>query len=206
MDELADLAVQASERAEWLGFARFCELRAKGLRADAFKALSGFLDQAETWPFETRLQFIHWLLDKWGNGLDLPQPLYARLVVPTAREWANSKPQEPRAHLWLGLLRCDNPTLHVERALELDPALELARKTLVQWILADIDYNQHEMPSLYIHDPRADLEALHRVEVLIGQVGLGAWVEGPRQEIPDLRRQAQEWIAAHPRKGDFATR
>jgi hypothetical protein len=205
MDGLAELSGQARERTDWLGFARFCDLRGKGLRAEAFKSLSQFLAQATSWPFEARLQFTRWLLDRWRPGLNLPQPLHAHLVVPTVREWIKNDPHEASAHLWLGLLGCDNPTLHVERALELDPHLDSARKTLVQWILADIDYNQHEMPSLYIHDPREDLKSLERAESLVREGGSQEWVEGMRQEIPHLRRQAEEWLAAHPREGDFAS-
>src|ERR1700722_7145580 len=93
MDKLAALALQAGQQADWRGFARFCELRGNGLRLDALKSLSEFLDQAATWPFEARLQFTRWLFDTWGPSRDLPQPLHARLVVPTIREWANKEPQ-----------------------------------------------------------------------------------------------------------------
>ena len=95
--------------------------------------------------------------------------------------------------------------VHVERALDLNPQLDLARKTLVQWILADIDYNQHEMPWLYIHDPRDDLKLLDRAELLMREGGSPKWVEATRQEIPELRKQAKQWLAAHPCDGDFAS-
>ena len=205
MDSLTRLAAQVGERTDWHEFARFCHLRGKGLRADAFKSLNEFLAKATRWPFEARLQFTRWLLDRWRPGLNLPQPLHTHLVEPTVREWVKNDPHDASAHLWLGLLGCDNPTIHVERALELNPQLDFARKTLVQWILADIDYNQHEMPSLYIHDPREDLKRLERAESLIREGGSQEWVEGTRQEIPDLRRQAEEWLAAHPDEGDFAS-
>ena len=205
MDKLAALASQAGERADWRGFVRFCEFQRKGLRADALKSLGEFLDEAANWPFEARLQFIRWLFDTWRPSRDLPQPLHARLAVPTIREWANRDPQQALAHLWLGLLGCDNPRLEVEWALELDPTLESAREALVQWIVADVDYNQHEMPALYIRDPRDDLEALGRAEKLIDEGKASDWIESAREEIRDLRRQAEGWLAAHPRQGDFAS-
>jgi len=60
-------------------------------------------------------------------------------------------------------------------ALELDPNCEPARQTLVQWILADIDYSQHELPAIYIHDPREDLKDLVRAEQLAAVTASSGW-------------------------------
>jgi hypothetical protein len=208
MDRLANLAVRARERPEWMGFAQYCELRGQGIRAGALNAVGQFLRQTGTWTFGARLQFTRWVLDESVAFLDpsalLPQTIQAGLVVPTLREWSASNPQEPQSYLWLGLLRCDDPLRHLERALELDSTCEAARQMLTQWILADVDYNQHELPASYIHDPRVDLRDLIRAEQLVDDSATGAWAKATRVEIAELRGRAEVWLAAHPREGDFA--
>ncbi len=170
--------------------------------------LEVFIEAASRWSFDERLAFCMWLLEESRRLFDptllLSQPLYTRLVVPAVREWREQSPDDARPHLWLGMLRCDDPSLHLEHALRLDPSCELARVTLTQWILGDVEYNQHELPAFYIHDPRDDLVALDRADGLASDSAEQAWVEGVRREIADLRMRAEGWLAEHPLPGDFA--
>jgi len=108
------------------------------------------------------------------------------------------------AHLWLGLLRCDDPSEHLADALKLDPNCEQARQVLVEWIIGDIEYNQHELPSFYIHDPREDLAALDRAADLLAGASTSEETFRQKLEIAELRRRAEGWLAAHPLPGDFA--
>jgi len=210
LDHLSELAGEAKKRPEWAGYAEFADCRSRGLRADALQLLEAFLKTAIAWSFNERFLFSRWLLECTLNphnrALAMPQPLRVRLVVPTVKEWSSHSPENAEAHLWLGLLGCDNPAEHLAQALELDPSCYRARWTLVRWLISDVEYNQHHLPAFYIHDPRADLQALDRADELIE--GGGAAHDDPARlhhQVSQLRRQAREWLAAHPRDGDFAS-
>lgn len=172
-------------------------------------ALDQFLGQSRAWSYEGQLDFAQWVLSA-SRGFSLPhsllaQPLVAHFLVPTVKEWCALQPLEADPHLWLGLLGCDDPSEHLERALALDPRCELARRTLTQWILADVDYNQHELPQLYIHDSRDDLKDLERAERLLDDSEDASWATTTRAEIETSRAKADEWLRSHPREGDFAS-
>ncbi len=208
-DELAKASIEARTHPEWVEFAVYAELRSKGLRAQAFTALSGFIERSAAWDFTRRLEFVLWVLESrlfvTSTNPLTPQPIWERLIVPTVREWADRQPTDANAHLWLGLVGCDDPTKHLERALELDPRLERARRTLVEWAFDDIDYNQHHMPDFYIHDPRIDLVELDRIATLIDGSDDCAWAGGAKDEARALRSNAERWLVDHPDPGDFAT-
>ena len=208
LDELKRLAAEAELNPQYRLFAEFAALRAQGVRQGALNRLARFLELAPLWSFPERLGFVRWLLGRSRQFSDstvvLPQPIREVLVVPTVREWATASPELADPFLWLGLLRCDDPALHLERALQLDPSCDLARKTLVEWIPADIEYNQHELPQLYIHDPRDDLKGLERATILLDERLTDEWTAVVRQEISELQRHAAKWLADHPRADDFA--
>lgn len=203
------MAREASERPEWSEFALFAELRGKGVRAQAFKALTPFVQRAVDWDFKDRLSFCRWLLNRSLNFKDrtvaIPQPLSTGLVIATVLEWSDREPDSAEAHLWLGLLGCDDASQHLQRALELDPSCDRARWTLVEWLLGDVEYNQHELPAFYIHDPRNDLPVLDQVDALIDARPDHREAVRLRQEVAELRRLATEWLTAHPKEGDFAS-
>ncbi|WP_146620075.1 hypothetical protein [Acuticoccus sediminis] len=208
LDWLSALANEASEHNEWREFAAFADSRSQGLRTEAFRHLSHFIHATRDWKFEERLGFCRWLLGKGdafgGLGIASPQPLRASLLVPTMREWLEREPKIAEAHLWLGLLRCDDPSEHLTSALALNPNCQRARRVLVEWIINDIDYNQHELPSFYIQDPRDDLVELERAADLLAGVPNSTEIDRQKLEIVELRRRAAAWLAAHPLPGDFA--
>jgi len=163
-------------------------------------ALKVFLDDTVAWNFIERLKFTKWLLSRSIGVSDprvlIPHPLLSRMIVPTLREWQASMPEASEPHLWLGLLRCDDPRQHIQRALELDPSNQMARCTLIDWILGDVEYSQHHFPEFYIGDPEADLAILARAQHLTGLVEGQARKQVFLQEITELRENAKAWIKA----------
>ncbi|MDC7676775.1 hypothetical protein [Asticcacaulis machinosus] len=204
LDKMLELAKKAKAEKGWGGFADYLEQHGAGVRKRALESLNLFLNDAVLWPLEERLRFTLWLLDSIDIEA-LVQPLKLRLVIPTIREWESLNPLSPEPPLWLGLLHCDKPENHIRRALELDPKCEKAREILCQWIIADISYNQHELPAFYIHDPRVDLADLAEAEALCLSYEHKAWVEHMLSEIMQQRALAEEWLENHPRLGDFAS-
>ena len=200
INKLAFLAAEAKREGAWLEFSRFCEFRAQGVRAAAMKHLSGFLLAAAHWSLEERLAFSKWVLWRSRTFHDdrvvLPHPLRTKLLIPTLQSWVETSPGEAETYLWLGLLRCDDPSRHLERAIELDPSCELARLTLTNWIISGIEYNQHELPSFYINDPVEDLNDLEKAASLASGSISEARVKLWQQEIAELRARAEVWLAA----------
>ena len=209
MNTLIFLAAEAGKEEEWHDFSRFCEFRGQGVRAAAMEHLNKFLQSTARWSLEKRLAFSKWALwrsRKFQNDrVVLPHPIRERLIVPTLRSWSEASPGEAEAHLWLGLLRCDDPSRHLDQALELDPSCALARQTLTDWIISDVEYNQHELPSFYINDPASDLEELDKASELAAGVTVEAWVRIRRKAIAELRTQALSWIATNNRAGNVVS-
>jgi hypothetical protein len=208
LNRLAAMGEEAEHHAGWADYAAFANCRSRGLRSDGFRALDSFIVVSGSWSFEGRLAFCRWLFGPLPNFSDqrlaLPQPLLAKIAIPTVKEWSAREPNCAEAHLWLGLLHCDVPREHLARALELDPTCDRARWTLVEWIIGDVEYNQHHLPDFYIHDPRDDLPVLNQAEALIDGGGDDERADCLRREVSELRCRAEDWVAAHPREGDFA--
>ncbi len=200
LNALIFLAAEAKKEDSWLNFSRFCELRGQGVRAAAMEHLDKFVEAAATWSFEKRRAFSQWVLWRSRKFRDdravLPHPLREQIIVPTLRIWCDTLPGEAEPHLWLGVLRCDDPSNHLDQALNLDPSCELARRTLTDWILSDVDYNQHELPSFYINDPASDLKELEKASKLASGSTAEAWARNVRQEIAELRARAEDAVAA----------
>ena len=209
MDTLIFLAAEARKEEEWHDFSRFCEFRGRGLRTAAMEHLNKFLQVAGGWSLEKRLAFSKWVLGRsrrfQRDRAVLPHPIRERLIVPTLRSWSEASPSEAEAHLWLGLLRCDNPSRHLDQALKLDPSCELARRTLMEWIISDVEYNQHELPSFYINDPAKDLKELDRASELAAGATAEAWITITRQEIALLRTKVLSWMATKDRAGNVVS-
>ena len=203
MNALIFLAAEAKKEEEWHDFSRFCQLRGQGVRAVAIKHLNKFLQVAAPWSLEKRLAFSKWVLWRSRKFKDdrvvLPHPIRERLIVPTLRNWLDTSPGEAEAHLWLGLLRCDDPSCHLDRTLKLDPSCELARQTLTDWIISDVEYNQHELPTFYINDPTEDLKELDRASELAAGATIEAWITITRQKIAQLRTKTLSWMATKDR-------
>ncbi|GEM_PF-1079132 len=209
LDRLRGIAAALGDKPAWRRFADYCAKRGAGVRPAAMSALEDFLNEAAGWTDDERLVFARWLLPQsqsfMGQHLILPQPLYERLVIPAIRAWSVQAPHSAEPRLWLGLLRCDDPWAHLEAALALDPGCDLAKRTLVNRILAGIDYNQHHMPEFYIHDPRLDLVDLDRVVALASGADDGTWKADVLAEARSLRAVAESWLSDHPGEGDFAS-
>jgi hypothetical protein len=203
LDALVFLAADARKEDAWLEFSRFCERRGQGVRAVAMEHLNNFLLAAASWSLDKRLAFSKWVMWRSRKFDDdrvvLPDPLRKKLLIPTLRSWAEISPNDAEVHLWLGLLRCDDPSGHLDQALKLDPSCELARRTLTNWIIGDVEYNQHELPSFYINDPVEDLNELERASKLASDSTEEPRVRIWQQEIAELRTRAEGWVAAKGR-------
>ena len=203
MDLLMLLAEEARKEEAWLEFSRFCELRGRGIRAEAMRRVDQFMQLAANWSFDERLAFSRWVLWRSRKFRDdrmvLPHPLREQCIIPTLRSWYEAASSEAEPRLWLGILRCDDPSYHLAQALELDPTCELARETLTRWILSDVAYNQHELPGFYFGNPADDLKELERALKLVSGSTAEAWARTVQQQIARLRARAEDALATQDR-------
>lgn len=209
LELLIFLAGEARAQDEWLEFSRFCEFRGQGVRVEAMRHLDQFMRAAACWSFEARIAFSRWALWRSRRFRDdrivLPHSLREELIIPTVRHWRETAPGEAEARLWLGILRCDDPSHHLEQALELDPSCELARQTLTRLILRDVEYDQHELPGFYIGDPADDLRELEQASNLASGSVEEAWALTVHQEIAGLRAQAEAALAMQGQPSNVVT-
>ena len=108
---------------------------------------------------------MSWLLSisygREGRHMLIPHPLNIRVVEPTLLEWSELEPACSEPHRWLG------DYAHLERAIELDPADQIALRELVISLLSRVGYSTHELPVGYLGSPKIDLETLDRIKALL---------------------------------------
>ncbi len=201
---LRELAEDASEHPGWSGVADYFRLRHQGLRREALDALDAFVAGAVSWPLAERAAFAAWIGEKrlayrGQPEAVLPVPLFRLLVRPALEEWAASKPADPWPLVWLARLSSGGSTWHappapfLREALERDPLFAPARLDLVDAVLADIAFHQHELPDAYLGDAQADLATLDEARRLL--IGLDEdTVADLAPRIAWARSEARAWL------------
>lgn len=149
----------------WLKFADYCSDQERGLRSSAFASLAQFIDGLQHASNSERIRFVSWILEfaheRSGRHLLIPHPLEKQIVEPCLHEWVMTEPENATPHRWIGSRD------HLERALELDPSDQIARKKLIIGLLSWIDYATHELPRGYLGSVTEDLQTLDTIESLL---------------------------------------
>jgi hypothetical protein len=189
---LKDAAAEASASPEWAEYAAYCFEHERGLRRQAFKILDRFITGMEGTSFAERRRFVSWLLHRSdlrdGSQMLVPHPLHKRVIEPTLEEWLLVEPASSEPHRWLGGYE------HLKRAIELDPADEIARRRFVGCILGRIDYSTHELPHCYLGEPSADLAALAEAEAALPRSSRDYDRAGIAAEIAEQRRLIEGYL------------
>jgi hypothetical protein len=118
----------------------------------------------------------------------LPQRLQKRIIEPTLAEWLKVEPTCAEPHRWLGGYG------HLKRAIELDPADDIARRRFISCILASVDYATHELPHGYIGDPGADLAVLLEAEAALPGLSSEDERRHSAAEIAEQRRLIEDYL------------
>lgn len=166
MDHLAELSVSIAHKPAWSRLAAYLDLRSKGLRPQALKALEEFIDEASRWRLDERLSLVRWLEanDDRSSGV-MPFPLIRNLLAPTISEWLEAEPQDADASCFYAIYVAGSdsklvPADFLNKALKIDPNHQKALNTKLKWLIDYVYYAQHELPALYLGSPESDLEAL----------------------------------------------
>lgn len=184
---------------DWKDYASYCFDREKGLRKEAFKHLDAFLKSTEIWTFDQKIDFIKFLFPFFENVHDadygpFPQPLSDKLVKPVLTAWCELEQSDSNPFRWYG--KYFRSIEHLFKALELDPADDLARETIISWWINNLSYSTHHLPEGYIGDPFEDLKLGDKIKEQILQLKSGElsayWTKLLDQDL-ELIRNYTDW-------------
>ncbi len=163
----------ALKNADWTDYAKYCLDREKGLRKEAFKRLEKFLKSTENWSTEKKIEFLKFLFPFFETVEDadygpFPQPLSDKLVKPTLIEWCETEKSDGNPFRWYG--KYYQSEEHLFKALEINPADNLARQTLLNWWTYNIFNSVHHLPDYYIGEPLEDIKLGEKIKKQIQQL------------------------------------
>jgi len=205
LDRLVTLAETIADREAWRPFATYLALRGQGRRVEALRALDTFLNDAENWSFAERHALLLWLAadDRASlfDNLLIPQPLWRRVVAPTASEWLAREPDSARANYLYaihvaGAEEGAEPLAYLRKAVRLDPADQAARTTFIRRIVAYTQNAQHELPWYgYLGVASEDIRDLRDALVMVEGVADPALRAAFMAALAELLDTAEAWEA-----------
>ncbi len=206
LDALAAIADAPDTQGVSSEFADYCRLRASGRRRDALRQLDRFIESTKEWHFDDRRAFVRWVTAPNGladSQILTPQPVIARIIVPTVDEWREREPNDAEACFLKG--RYDyrtasesepGPLDWFRRAIELAPDHQGARRTFIDWVVGHVENAQHELPLGYLGSPDEDLADVDEALRLLDGVEQPHWRVGVSAKLTHLRDTAKAWVGA----------
>jgi hypothetical protein len=193
---LAALASTLREDARLEPLGRYCELREKGLRREAFAELDRFLAGTASWDVATQRSIALTVLAANRSAPDahqfLSEPIRRRFIEPVLDRWREDEPGNAVPLGELGLLRRDQRLL--TRALELDPADDRVRAALAAMLLEYVAHATHHLVEGTFIGSEADAaSALAEASDLLAGISDPAAVRYLRYDLEDLRRLLADW-------------
>ncbi len=197
---------EAMLNSKWTEYAQYCFDREKGLRRDAFTHLNKFLDFADDWTFEEKVEFVRFLFPYCENVTNadygpLPHPLMERLIKPVLEEWCIKEAGDSTPFRWYGKY-CHGGRGYIDKALTINPVDYVAREILTEWSIDGLFYSVHHLPDIYIGDYKEDLLLIKEVEAHIQLLA-----DSQRQEywtkrlesVAELISNYADWVeSGHP--------
>lgn len=201
-----DVLAEVAKATNVLGLSRYCQLRAKGLRKEAMRALADFLDGATEMPFIDRQAFILGLTEHREVFSDprllCPEPLVKRLALPTLKDWLQADPVSATAHFLLGIYSFgtatagETPIECFRKAIALDPKHKGARTAFVDLVSTWVRYAQHELPFGYIGPAEEDVMALQEALFVLRGTDKTPQRFKAEDELRSMLGQAESWLAS----------
>lgn len=202
---LLTVGKEALKNADWTDYANYCFDREKGLRKEAFKHLDKFLKSTEAWTLDKKIDFVKFLFPFFENVQDadygpFPQPLSNKLVKPTLTTWCDKEQIDNNPFRWFG--KYYRSEEHLFKALEINPADDLARQTILSWWTYNIYYSVHHLPKGYIGEPLDDIKLAEKIKEQIQKLTTPELREHWSKELEEdleLVRNYIDWkTSGHP--------
>lgn len=156
------VAESVKNNPDWIDYMQYCLNREKGLRKEAFKHLTNFINTAVHWTFEDKVTFLKHVfplfetIEEASHG-PFPQPLSERFIKPTLIEWCTIETQQSDPFRWFGIFYNSND--HLDKALMINPKDNKARIVCLQKLIYSIYHATHHLPDGYIGDPQEDIKS-----------------------------------------------
>lgn len=192
----------ALKNAGWVNYANYCFDREKGLRKQAFQQLDHFLKLTDGWTIEQQREFVQFLFPFMETVQDadygpFPQLLSERLVRPVLEKWCETEQKDARPFRWYGTYYRSQEYLF--KALEIDPADDMAREIILKRWTDNINYSLHHLPEYYIGDPSEDLKLAEKIELQISELAAFSrqqyWINILESDM-ELVRNYMDWQAS----------
>ncbi|MBW0178067.1 hypothetical protein [Sediminibacterium sp.] len=183
----------------WVDYANYCFDREKGLRKQAFHQLDNFLKSTDSWTEERKKEFVQFLFPFMETVQDadygpFPQLLSEQLVKPVLEKWCETEKTDARPFRWFGTYYRSEEYLF--KALDIDPADDIARKIILKNWTDSINYSLHHLPEYYIGDPIEDIQLAEKIKIQIDQLATASqrehWVNILEADM-ELVRNYIEW-------------
>lgn len=189
---LLSFAQEIESNSELADYAKYCVLREKGLRKEAFSNLNRFIGSAVTWPLSKRYAFVDLLFTvQHGNSniYDLmPQPLLKRLVEPTLQQWVQANPEDPSGYRWLG----DEENWRIALSLDENDQISLVR--LVERLIYNSYFSTHHLPDGYIGNPSEDMMELNEALGLLPKIQDQSLKDKLARELGDYKELVENYL------------
>ncbi|MFA6113530.1 MAG: hypothetical protein WC729_06045 [Sphingomonas sp.] len=206
LDALAAIADAPDTKDVSSAFADYCRLRASGRRREALEQLDRFIVSTEEGHFDHRRAFVRWVTAPNGlvdSRLLTPQPVIARIIVPTVDEWRDREPDDAEAYFlkgrygdWTVSENEPGPLDWFRRAIELAPDHQGARRAFIDWVVGHVENAQHELPLGYLGSPEGDLAEVEEALRLLDGVEQPHWRVGVGAKLTHLRDTTEAWVGA----------
>lgn len=182
-------------------FKKFCVLKEKGLRKESFKALSSFIDEANKWGKDKKMNFACWLftLFEVSDNIHhlLVHPLEENLLKPILEEWIKNNPEEPRPYRWYGLfLQTEKCIDYLKNAIELGGRSEqLSFLKLIDINLYSLWYSFHHISEdLYLGNIEKDSILITKLQQLNDKLECQQTKKDNDEEINYYRELLNDWM------------
>ncbi len=130
-----------------VALADYCRKREAGMRKDAFRSLSVFLEQVKQLSDEEKDEIVDRILDldfRHKSHQFLSQPIWNNLITPTLDRWKGNPNAPARALFWDGFYRRNNEALRL--VLAFNPEDHYVRTLLIDRIcIAEVEYAVHHI-------------------------------------------------------------
>ena len=201
---LLTVANAANKNPAWTNYANYCLDRERGFRKQAFIHLDKFLESTTKWTLDEKIEFLKFIFSYFENLPQadygpFPQPLSDRFVKPTLIVWCDLEKIDNNPFRWFG--KYYQSEEHLFKALDLNPADDLARQAILTRWTSRIYFSVHHLPDGYIGDPFEDIKLgekiYQQIQLLTTEKLREYWTKEADEDLELVRNYIAWKVSGH---------